>query len=142
MYQRIMVAIDRDPGAVQILDEAARIAGCSGGHLCIVHVDTEGDPCRAATVLEDATRAVASGVVVDKRLLEADPYHGVPGIALAIAAQVDAWQADLLVIGSANRHGLERFVIGSVAAQLLSEADTSLLLVRPHKIPNHNKEEP
>lgn len=39
--------------------------------------------------------------------------------------------ADLLVVGTANRRGLQRFVIGSVAEQLVSLVGASVLLVRP-----------
>jgi len=53
------------------------------------------------------------------------------GVVEAIAAAVADWEADLLVVGTANRRGLERFFIGSVAEQLVSHVSASILLVRP-----------
>jgi nucleotide-binding universal stress UspA family protein len=36
-------------------------------------------------------------------------------------------------MGSSNRRGLERWVIGSVAEQLIAKVTASVLLVRPHQ---------
>jgi len=38
-----------------------------------------------------------------------------------------------VVVGSSHRRGLERWVIGSVAEQLIAKVDASVLLVRPHE---------
>jgi len=63
--------------------------------------------------------------------LEADILYGLESISTVIAAAAKEWGADLLVVGTANRRGLERFVIGSVAEQLVSKVESSILLVRP-----------
>ena len=54
------------------------------------------------------------------------------GVSEAIANAVTEWGADLLVVGTKGRRGLERLVIGSVAGQLVNTVDISILLVRPH----------
>ena len=48
----------------------------------------------------------------------------------AILDAAQAASADLLVMGSHARHGLERLVLGSVTAQVLSHAYLSVLVVR------------
>lgn len=134
MYKRIMVAIDNDPSFVQVLDEAKRLAASTGSVLAIVHVLGEDAENVKETEqwLEDIRRLINDGLTVETHLLEADPLYGLTGIAETIACSVREWEADLLVVGSANRRGLERFVVGSVAEQVLLNVDASILLVRPH----------
>jgi len=54
--------------------------------------------------------------------------YGLNGIAEAIAAATTDWNADLLVVGTSNRRGLERFIVGSVAEQLIAKVNSSILL--------------
>jgi len=70
---------------------------------------------------------------IETRLLEAEIEYGSNGVAEAIAAAAANWGADLLVVGTANRRGLERFLVGSVAEQLVAKVGSSILLVRPQK---------
>lgn len=41
-----------------------------------------------------------------------------------------AWQADLLMVGTHGRHGVERLLVGSVAENLMRLSPGSLLMVR------------
>ena len=80
-----------------------------------------------------APRAAAAGKLnVETRLLEAEGEFGLKGISDAIAHAAEAWDADLLVVGTKGRRGLERLVIGSVAEQLVSAVAASVLLSRSH----------
>ena len=56
--------------------------------------------------------------------------NAVTGIVDALANGAREWGADLVVLGSSHRRVLERWIIGSVAEQLLSKIDASLLVVR------------
>jgi nucleotide-binding universal stress UspA family protein len=69
---------------------------------------------------------------VEARLLKAEGEYGVNGIAAAVADAITEWGADLLVVGTKGRRGLERLVIGSVAEKLVDTVEISILLVRPH----------
>jgi nucleotide-binding universal stress UspA family protein len=40
------------------------------------------------------------------------------------------WEADLVIVGTHGRRGLERLLVGSVAEKLVRVANTSLMLVR------------
>lgn len=47
-----------------------------------------------------------------------------------LAEAAEQWHADLLVAGSNDQRGIDRFFVGSVASRLVQKARTSLLLVR------------
>lgn len=133
MYKKIMVAVDGSETAKQALAEAENIANTYNGTLCIVHSiggDTEADKQKGNEILAQAKGDVQA-LTVETRLLEAEAEYGLNGITEAIAKAVAEWSADLVVVGTANRRGLERFFVGSVAEQLVSKVDASILLVRP-----------
>lgn len=133
MYKKIMVAVDGSETAKQALAEAENIANTYNGTLCIVHSiggDTEADKQKGNEILAQAKGEVQA-LTVETRLLEAEAEYGLNGITEAIAKAVAEWSADLVVVGTANRRGLERFFVGSVAEQLVSKVDASILLVRP-----------
>ncbi len=69
---------------------------------------------------------------VETRLLEVEGEYGLNGIVDVIAATTADWVTDLLVV-TANRRGLERFVMGTVAEQLVAKINCSVLLVRPQE---------
>ena len=137
MYKKIMVAVDGSETAWQALTEAENIANTHGAILCIVHSivlsaggDLEADKKNGLEILEKARSSVnTSGV--ETRLLISETGFGFAGITESIAAAVADWEADLVVVGTANRRGLKRFFVGSVAEQLIVKVDSSILLVRP-----------
>jgi len=75
---------------------------------------------------EAAAPARAAGVAVDDAI--EDSLHGRVCDLVAKAA-VD-WKADLLVIGTHGRRGLDRLLLGSDAEQILRTAPVPVLLVR------------
>jgi nucleotide-binding universal stress UspA family protein len=143
MYKKVMVAIGEDASSPIALQEALHIALTDGAQLCIVHAVTEensgdgfdsSDPGRQeGQQLLDRARSDASATLpVEARLLKAEGEYGVNGIAAAVADAITEWGADLLVVGTKGRRGLERLVIGSVAERLVDTVEISILLVRPH----------
>jgi nucleotide-binding universal stress UspA family protein len=133
MYKKIMVAVDGSETGKQAVVEAENIANTYNATLCIVHSvggDTEADKNTGTEILEQAKSSV-SALNVETRLLEAEMEYGLNGITEAIAKATADWGADLLVVGTSNRRGLERFFVGSVAEQLVAKVDASILLVRP-----------
>lgn len=134
MYGKIMIAIDGSDVARKALQEGCHIARSYGAKLCLVHVIGEGDDAARVVGTELLNRAqstVPSQLSVDTRLSQADAEYGLNGVAEAIADAVKEWKADLLVVGTSNRRGLERLVIGSVAEQVIAKVESSMLLVRP-----------
>lgn len=133
MFKKVMVAIDGSETSQEALKEAHNIASSYHGELCVVHVinESEENAQEASALLERAKASVRGETSVETRLLEADELYGLTGIAEAIANAVNEWGANLLVVGTANRRGLERFMVGSVAEQVVAKVDASILLVRP-----------
>lgn len=133
MYKKIMVAVDGSETGSRAVTEAENIANTYNATLCIVHSiggDTDADKQAGNEILEQAKSSI-SALTVETRLLEAEVEYGLNGITEAIAKASADWGADLLVVGTANRRGLERFFVGSVAEQLVAKVDASILLVRP-----------
>jgi nucleotide-binding universal stress UspA family protein len=80
--------------------------------------DAKGLLARTAQILDKA------GFKVTTSLVEADPRQ-------AIIDQAEKWKADLIVVGSHGRKGLDRLLIGSVAEHVARHASCSVEIVRP-----------
>ncbi len=138
MYRKIMAAIADDDISRNALQEAIQIATANGAKLYIVHASSTADDDEknrnskqmGAALLQRAKLAAGEKLEVETRLLEAEGEFGLKGISEAIATAATEWDADLLVVGTKGRRGLERLVIGSVAEQLVSAVGTSILLAR------------
>lgn len=134
MFKKIMVAIDGSEISMEALMEAKRIAASRETTLRIVYAlpnSDEADPQVGLKLLAHANTTVGEGLEVETRMLQAEAQYGLTGIAEALADAANEWDADLVVVGTANRRGLERLVIGSVAEQLIAKIDASVLVVRP-----------
>ena len=133
MFMKIMAAIDDKETSMKALMEAKRMVVSNRGTLRIVYAASEDTDQEAGLkLLAQAKSAVGDGVNAETGVLRADAVYGLTGIAEAIANAANEWGADLVVVGSSHRRGLERWVIGSVAEQLIAKVDASVLLVRPH----------
>ena len=74
------------------------------------------------------TVANAAGIAVESGLIEIDTLgHRIPEM---IAADADAWPADLIVIGTHGRRGLSHLLLGSVAEGVMRVATKPVLLIR------------
>ncbi len=146
MYRRIFVPVDGSPTAMAGLDEAIRLAAITGGEIRLLHVldaaayasgfETGAVYCNEVVprmnragmrILDEGReRCKRSGVKADGVLLQtvADRVCD-----LVVAEAVD-WGADLLVIGTHGRHGVERLMLGSDAEQIGRKAPVPVLLVR------------
>jgi nucleotide-binding universal stress UspA family protein len=134
MFMKILVAIDGSESSVLALGEAKLLAVSHQAMLRIVYAVTdseESDEQTGRKLLKQAKSSVGNEVTAETRLLQAEAIYGLNGIAEAIASAANEWGADLVVVGSSHRRGLERLVIGSVAEQLIAKVDASILLIRP-----------
>lgn len=146
MYRHILVAVDGSPTSDRALAEALALAGEQHAALRLVHVidtvppiagiemiDVEGlqKAIRdtGEQVLERArAQAAAAGIGTDTRLIDL----AITGtrIATRIVAEAKNWPADLIVLGTHGRHGLDHLLLGSVAEGVARIATTPVLLVR------------
>ncbi|MDA8364063.1 MAG: universal stress protein [Gammaproteobacteria bacterium] len=150
MYKNILVPVDGSETADAALQEAIRLARSESTGLRIVHVvdsatgiwDSEFAPIDlnqireaarsfARSILENAQRkARDGGVDAEVLLLEIER----PGqrVAKAIAEQASDWPADIIVIGTHGRRGLDHLLLGSVAEGVMRLSPVPVLLVRGH----------
>lgn len=146
MYRHILVAVDGSPTSDRALTEALALAREQRAVLRLVHVidtmppiagleliDVEG--FRKAIqesgeqVLERARAQVAAaGLGVDTRLIDLTTTG--TRIATQIVAEAKNWPADLIVLGTHGRRGLDHLLLGSVAEGVTRIAGTPLLLIR------------
>lgn len=146
MYQRILVAVDGSPASKRALAEAIRLASDQHALLRIVHVIDDpyayyaGDgvsPDTIATVesawrqagqtiLDSAANlARQNGVQPETALLEREDRP-----STVIVDDAKQWNADLLVLGTHGRHGLEELLLGSVAEGVVRTSSVPVLLLR------------
>lgn len=144
MFKHILIPVDGSPTAQQAVEKAAGLARAFGSQATALYVI---DPypftglgsdfaygqaeylsaaqAEAAEATEAARSAlVAAGVAVQTQVVEA---HAIWRGILDAAAAVDA---DLIVMGSHGRSGLEKLVLGSVAQRVVSHAPLPVLIVR------------
>ena len=154
MYKRILVAIDGSVTSDLALREAIGLAKDQNAMLRLVHVVDATPPAYMMTETASAvtlqfplaeyqnalqeegqklvtTRAITArdaGVNVDTKLITV----GMLGerIYEAIEEQSKQWPADLIVVGTEGRRGVQRLMIGSVAEGLVRISTKPVLLVR------------
>jgi nucleotide-binding universal stress UspA family protein len=146
VFKRILVAMDESQTAQQALQEAIKLANELGAQLRIVHavdivnINLGADlpnlaeisaamTKRGRDILRDAEAvAVEAAIPVETRLIEIDTMgHPIPQM---IAADAEAWPADLIVICTHGRKGLSRLLLGSVAEGVVRVATKPVLLIR------------
>ena len=148
MYQRILVATDGSKTSARAVTEAVKLARGSSARLRLVHVidspyayaDTwYGEVSADLDAIQRAWRragqdildqAAASpreaGVEAETALLELDGRR----VSRVVTDEAERWGAELIVIGSHGRQGLEQLLLGSVAEGVLRTAAVPVLLVR------------
>jgi nucleotide-binding universal stress UspA family protein len=146
MYQRILAAVDGSSTSDRALQEALRLTKDQQATLHIVHVvdmvpliwdvefmdiETIQRALRQAgrTIIDRAREtAKSAGIEADAQLAEI----GAPGqhVAGRIVEAAKTWPADLLVIGTHGRRGLDHLLLGSIAEGVARLAPMPVLFVR------------
>ena len=142
-YKRILVPVDGGSTSDKGLDEAARLARGKGAQCLLLHIvdDTvafsspEGagvnlvlDALRGSgqQVLEKAAARARRAKLQAKTLL-VDNFTG--RVAEAIVDQAKRWRADLIVMGTHGRRGVNRLLLGSNAELVIRNSTVPVLLV-------------
>ncbi len=149
MYEKILVPVDGSPTSQRGLDEAIKLAGLTGGRICVFHAIDEFVYSAGIDGFGGAA-AIGAGMIPEirkggERLLEEAKLRvEASGLAAETAmastidgrisdltiAQAKAWEADLIVLGTHGRRGVGRALMGSDAEQILRQAPVPVLLVR------------
>ena len=141
MFNQILLAADGSDASAAAVATAIGLAREQQAQLLVVHVvdvyamyfATPESIDFLVAAGEGILKAVQdqahqSGVVVHTKLLQSDV--GGRHISELIIDESNAWPADLVVIGSHGRRGLNHFLIGSVAEGVCQRARTPVLLSR------------
>ncbi len=142
MYRRILVAIDCSGVSLAALKEAIRLAKVQQAMLRIVHVvdavNLTGDTiCDAEEILgecgskglcEARAEAAKAGVLAEAQLLTSQKASD--AISDIIMKEAAAWHADVIVMGTHGRRGLNRLLLGSVAEGVVRSSCIPVLLIR------------
>jgi nucleotide-binding universal stress UspA family protein len=146
VYARILVAIDGSANSECALGHAIGLAKGLSAALRVVHVVDTGwiglgmelaiDTMEISRARHEAgikllagarASAQAAGLEAETRLVEmATPTDHV---AVLIAKEVKDWPADLVVLGTHGRRGLERMLLGSVADGMARLSTAPVLLI-------------
>ena len=148
MYQRILVPVDGSETSSKALAAALQMAGDSGdqSQLRLVFVTEEVawlsgyDTYGTATeqmldiMRENGQKILAgamavarsAGVQTDQVLIDRAGQR----LGETVAAAASKWQADLIVVGTHGRHGVDRVLMGSGAEQIIRLAPVPVLVIR------------
>ncbi|MDP2819144.1 MAG: universal stress protein [Polaromonas sp.] len=144
MFKHILLPVDGSSTSLTAVEKARGLAQAFGSAVTLIYVidpyafsgvgadfaygqaqylgaaTTEGKLALAGATerLESAGITVASSIVESHAI-----YRGILETANSVGA-------DLIVMGSHGRRGLEKLVLGSVAAQVLAHAHLPILIVR------------
>jgi len=146
--ERILCPVDFSPDSRRALDYAIALADWSGAALTVLHVvsttpivevvPSVGVGGIQPMVLTDADCQVVMGHLKD--FLPDTPaakkaalrVEGAPDVWAEILAQAEDGRADLLVVGSHGRSGVEHLLLGSTTEKLLRKSPCPVLVV-PHQ---------
>ena len=139
-FRRILVAVDESAFAARAADVGFELARSLGVELALIHVvdpslvaaPESGIPAGELVALaqQDGKRLLAA--FGQRAALQPAPLEfihvGKPAAEIVKAAK--DWPADLIVIGSHGRGGVQRLLLGSVAEAVMRHAACPVLVVR------------
>jgi nucleotide-binding universal stress UspA family protein len=139
-FQTVLCALDFEPGSARALVLAADIAERAHADLRLLHVNPQFRARLAKTPGGDAGGAFRQRVerFVNHTLGADDAFevlaphlHEAHGETASdgVVRHARHVQADLVVVGSHGRRGLDRLLLGSVAADVLRQASAPVLIV-------------
>jgi len=143
-YKRILVPVDGSPTSMAGLKEALRLAKDQRAKLRLLHVidelivfNTPETAVNIEPIIEELKRggqrvlqaserlARAKGIRTESELRESAGVR----VSEVISAQAKRWRADLIVMGTHGRRGVNRMLMGSDAELVVRNASTPVLLV-------------
>ena len=143
-YDNILVATDGSRYSDAAVSEAIHIAKRCGGSLIVVSVAAS----ESISPLDIVHSQMQRGLIADKELKEAENNikkakdlagkEGVKAEGLVLSGRpheaiVDTAKekkADLIIVGSYGRTGIERLLMGSVTERVIGHADCAVLVVK------------
>nr|WP_315594663.1 universal stress protein [uncultured Cupriavidus sp.] len=143
MYDTILVTIDGSACGDCALKEAIDLASAVHARLDVLHVVESGyetgvheELVRRGHKLLAEARAMAEARGLPCTMTLDEVEHPTGDVASVISQTLEKDGAQLLVLGTHGRRGINRLLMGSVAEKLVRSAPTPVLLVRMDKRAN------
>ncbi len=148
MYDRILAALDGSETSERALQHAIKLASEQHAKLRLLHVVDELGMNLGQTPTPDAfwiaarqagdrildaanARVLMVGLEAETKLLEMRTFGAVVRrVADLIVEDAQRWQADLIVVGTHGRRGLNKILLGSVAEGVIRLSPVPVLLIR------------
>lgn len=139
MFRKILIAVDSGPVAAHAVNVGIELASQLKAEVAFIHtIDTamsytadSGIPPGEMIALakQDAKKLLAA---FRSRVTQVAPLEFMPvgGLATEIVKAAKEWPADLIVIGSHGRAGVQRALLGSVAEGVMRHAPCPVLVIR------------
>ena len=142
-FKHLLVAIDFSPPSIKALDTALELAVRLGARLTIVHtvlkyaegVSMEGGAGYDVVLFEKESREAREQI--EKLLLDRNPEKVEINIVVEsgraqdqINYIADKSGADMLILGTHGRKGVNKLILGSVAEEVLRDSHLPFLCVR------------
>jgi nucleotide-binding universal stress UspA family protein len=145
VYKRILVPVDGSPTSMAGLNEALRLAKDQKAKLKLIHIVDElmiFSSSEAGMNIEPIIESMKRG---GKRILdraaklaaargirpETELWENATGrVAEVLIGRAKRWRADLIVMGTHGRRGVNRLVLGSDAELVVRNSPVPVLLVR------------
>ena len=139
----ILCAVDFSEGSPRVAEYAAALAKAAGAEIICLYVAPSLAEYVGFNVPQAALDSFVGDVVTSAGetmdAFVAEHFQGLPvkGLVLAgypaeeILAAAEEQQADLIVMGTHGRTGIDRIIFGSVAEKVVKSATCPVLTIRP-----------
>jgi nucleotide-binding universal stress UspA family protein len=132
--RRILIAVDGEPLAAHAAELGMELASALEAEIAFVHAIEPGleqaPGIAPADLVAEAEREGRKLIARLRQLVPALEFIHVGKPAHEIVRAAKDWPADMIVIGSHGRHGLQRALLGSVAEAVMRHAPCPVLVIR------------
>src|SRR3990167_9265595 len=144
MFKHLLVPVDGSTPSRQVIEKAIAIAEAFKSTVTVIYViDPYAFPGVGTDFSYDQAESLSAATAEANEAIEAakqaSQAHGISvnasiveghAIYRGILETAQSVNADLLIMSTHGRHGLEKLVLGSVTSQVLSHAHLPVLVVR------------
>jgi nucleotide-binding universal stress UspA family protein len=154
LYKKILVPIDKAGYKGKVIIHGIKLAKALGSEITVIHViddasfvnrGTDGDDFSHERnketyqeAYEDAIKKQAEKILGEARLIgekegirvDTEVVNDVQSVAEAIIEYAKKKNFDLILLGTKGLSGLEKFLLSSIASQIISHAHCPVLAVR------------
>jgi nucleotide-binding universal stress UspA family protein len=137
MFHKILCPVDGTDHAMHALEQAVELAGKYGAKLTICLINVAHGTGRSPRINHWSDDQVTA-ILGEAEAMAKTLGHAEPGIMQLVAREVgpsivqyaETEQFDCIVMGTGDKRGLSRLMLGSVAADVAGRAHCSVLVAR------------